>query len=115
MAAVAGRRLTVVPDIGRGKLAERRFAIAAGDERKIADGRRRMAGRAYEPRVLVLRDGKTSDEKLADEDAMDGPLVLFCIGRAHEEIAGWDARQVWRCGGGHLGARGHGAAVRPVT
>src|SRR5258705_13012120 len=114
MAAVAGRRLLVLPDIARGKLPKCRFAIAAGEERKIADRGRRMAGRADESPVLILGDGKAPDEKLADEHAMHRPFVLLSIGGAHEEVAGGDTRQVWRCGGGQLGARGPRAAGRPA-
>ena len=29
-------------------------------------------------------------------DAMDGPLVFFCVGRAHQKVAGGNARQVRR-------------------
>ena len=98
----------VIPDIRRGKLAKCRFAIAARDERQFAHAWRRVPGRADEPRVLFVRDGKTADEKLADEHAVDGPLVLFGVCRPHEEIAGRDARQIGRYRGAHRGARARG-------
>ena len=101
MAAVAGGRLVVLPDVRRRHFPEQRIAfVAAGggpggrDERQAGDRRRGMTRRAHKARVLVVGDGKAADEKLADVDAVDRALVLFGIGRAHEEFAGGDTGEI---------------------
>jgi hypothetical protein len=53
-----------------------------------------MAGGPDEPGVLVMRDGKPSDEKLADVYAVNRPLVFLGIRGAHQEIASRDTRQI---------------------
>jgi len=53
-----------------------------------------MARRADESRVFVLGHREPADEELADERPMYGALVVFRIGRAHEEVASGDTRQV---------------------
>ena len=108
MPAVAGRRLIAMPLVGRGHVAEERLAPAARDERQLAHPWRTVAGRAHEARVLVVGDRKTADEKLADEHPVHRTLVFLRIGRAHEEVAARNARDVRRCRGAH---RDSGAAV----
>ena len=108
MVAVAGGRLIAVPFVRRGHVTKERLASAARDERQLADGRRAVAGRAHEARVLVVGDRKAADEELADEDAVHRPLVLFHIGGAHEEIAARNSSDVRR---GRSAHRRSGAAV----
>ena len=38
--------------------------------------------------------GKSADEEFADENAMHRPFVVFGVGRAHQKIAGGNAREV---------------------
>jgi hypothetical protein len=88
-----------------GWLLEQGVAPGGGDERQPTDGRRRVAGRAHEARVLVVGHGKAADEELADVDAMDRAFVFLGVRRPHEEFAGGDTRQIWRRGGSHRPAR----------
>jgi hypothetical protein len=104
MASVAGGDGAALPHVRRGKLLEQLFVSSRRDEWKAADGRRRMAGVADEPCVLVLSDGKSSDQVFTQEHPMDGTLVFPGVGCSHEKFAGWNARQVRRS------RRGHGQA-----
>ena len=97
MAAVAVGWRAIVPRVARRQIAEE-FVAAGGDERWLADLRRGIAGRADEPGVLVLRDGKAADLKLADVHPMDRTFVLAGIGGAHQEVASRNARERRRCG-----------------
>jgi len=58
--------------------------------------------------AAVVGDGKPSDEELADVDTMNRPLILLGVGRAHEKVAGRDARQIWRNRRAHRGAQARG-------
>src|SRR6185436_9254262 len=108
MTRLAGGRRFVAPDVRRGELTKRGFAIAAGDERQLPDPGCRPPGGADESRVVVVGDWKPRDEELADVDAMDGPLILLGVGRAHEKVAGRNARQIRRYRRAHRGARTRG-------
>ena len=96
VAAVAGRRFVVLPDVGQREILEDGVAPTRRDERQPADGGRRMASRAHEAGVVVARHGKASDEELADVHAMNGAFVVLGVGRAHQEVAGGNARQIRR-------------------
>ena len=45
-----------------------------------------MTGRLYEAGVLVVGNRKTTDEKLADMDAVDRPLVFIRVSGPHEKL-----------------------------
>src|SRR6185295_16402812 len=62
MIAVALRRLAVLPDVRRGELLEDLVAARCGDHRQTANRGRGVSGGADEARVLVVGDGKASEE-----------------------------------------------------
>ena len=102
------------PDGCRGRPAARPFSQTYGAASSLKHGvsaarprsmrqspnrGRRIAGRADEPRVFVVRHRKAADEELADVDAMDRALVFLGVRGAHQEIAGGNPSQIqemWR-------------------
>lgn len=116
MAAVACGRLGAPPDIWRGQLLEE-LRSPDGDERQAANRGRWITGRADEPRVVVLRDRKSADEKLADVDPVYRTLILFSIRCAHQEIASGNSSEIGRCCGQSRqyspGLKGHFHAAIP--
>jgi hypothetical protein len=108
MAGATGRRIPVLPHIWLGEISKNSIAAAESDQRQTANGGRRIAGLTNEARVFVMGDREAADEELADENAMNGTLILFGIRRTHEKIAAGDARKVRR---GRCRHRGTGAAL----
>src|SRR5665213_2419415 len=109
MAAMAGGRLAVRPDVGGGEFLEQPVASGGGNQRQPADIGRGMAGGSDKARVLVVGDGESPDEKFADVDAMDRAFIGVAVGGAHQEIAGRNSGEVWS------GSKRHRAFAPDIT
>ena len=99
VAGTLAGRVTLIPDVGSARLAERALALeAAGlyDERQFVDCGRSVTRVLDESGVLRVSDWVDTQQKIVHVNPVDGPLVFFGVLRAHEELTGRDQRKFWR-------------------
>lgn len=109
-----GRGRGIFPVVRPRQLEKHRVATAVGNDRQLANARRRMTGCPNELRVFIVRHRKPADEEFADVDAMDRTFVLARVSRAHQKFASGNTCQV-RCESTHLVNGRESAAARLVS